>query len=203
MGEVHPSCCSPDLSTQDTHPCMLRGLLQIQGVHGHFAGAASPLSGGTHCQGILQWPCTATGYCSGHGILQWPRDIAMATHCHRILQWPNSQAGLGHAAKLTGKGSRHDCSPRLHPYAIWGVPPMFPSAFFPSQLRGGGNVCLQEAGLWLNSPPVGELVSVRGLILCSCALPKNLSLTLSQGKSTNMEKSTKVTFYPLFLHLWR
>lgn len=61
-------------------------------------------------------------------------------------------------------------SPR--PRGIRRVPPVLPSTFFLSRLRGGRNVCLQEAGLWLSPPAAGEPVSVRGFILRSCALPK-------------------------------
>ncbi|XP_054070624.1 uncharacterized protein LOC128914930 isoform X1 [Rissa tridactyla] len=177
-----------------------------------------------YCDGhALPWDiATAREYCDGHAL---PWDIGMAKeYCDgHALPWDIVMATVycdGHTlpqdigmAKVPG-GLRSHCQtrrqrvsarpfPGLHPYRIWGIPLVLPSTFFSSQLRGGGNVCLQEAGLWLNSPPGGEPMSVRGLILCVCALPKNISLTLSQGKSTNMEKSTKVTFYPLFLHLWR
>lgn len=91
------------------------------------------------CRGVCRC-CIPTRHCG--------------VHCDGVLQRPKSQTGLGHAPK----GSRHDRSPRLHPSGIWGVPPVFPSTFFPLRLGGGGNVCLQEAGLWLNSPPVGDPV---------------------------------------------
>lgn len=91
------------------------------------------------CRGVCRC-CIPTRHCG--------------VHCDGVLQRPKSQTGLGHAPK----GSRHDRSPRLHPSGIWGVPPVFPLTFFPLRLGGGGNVCLQEAGLWLNSPPVGDPV---------------------------------------------
>ena len=59
-GEEHPACCSPDLSTQDTRLCTLRGLLQIQGVQGVLQ-VLHP-----HQAAVR----TATGYCNAQSPKQ-------------------------------------------------------------------------------------------------------------------------------------
>lgn len=131
---VHPSQVHGAPGAGWEHPACCSSQLSAQDTR-LCTGAAD-----AECAGGVCRCCIPTRHCG--------------VHCDGVLQRPKSQTGLGHAPK----GSRHDRSPRLHPSGIWGVPPVFPSTFFPLRLGGGGNVCLQEAGLWLNSPPVGDPV---------------------------------------------